>query len=131
VRLSACRRSGQRRCATSCRLRWPAPPSPPGPPRRSPGSSGPACRSSEPDSRPGRSPAPKAKAIAETLELLTDPDAAAAEALIADQLAGKTCAQVLRLAEQAALTVDPGLAERSREHAQKNYAHVSLFREKG
>ena len=74
---------------------------------------------------------PKARAVAETFGQLADPDAAAAEALIADQLAGKTCAQVLRLAEQAALTVDPGLAERSREHAQKNYAHVSLFREKG
>ena len=72
---------------------------------------------------------PKAKAIAETLELLTDPDAAAAEALIADQLAGKTYTQVLRLAEQAALTVDPGVAERRREHAQKNYARVSFFRE--
>jgi hypothetical protein len=72
---------------------------------------------------------PKARAIAETLEQLTDPDAAAAEALIADQLAGKTFTQVLRLAEQAALTVDPGLAERRREHAQKNYARVAFFRE--
>jgi hypothetical protein len=73
---------------------------------------------------------PKARAVAETLEQLTDPDAAAAEALIADQLAGKTYTQVLRLAEQAALTVDPELAERRREHAQKNYARVSFFREK-
>jgi uncharacterized protein DUF222 len=72
---------------------------------------------------------PKARAVVETLEQLTDPDAAAAEALIADQLAGKTHTQVLRLAEQAALTVDPHLAERRREHAQKNYARVSLFRE--
>jgi len=71
----------------------------------------------------------KARAVAETFEQLTDPDAAAAEALIADQLAGKTFTQVLRLAEQAALTVDPGLAERRREHAQKNYARVSFFRE--
>jgi hypothetical protein len=72
---------------------------------------------------------PKARAVVETLEQLTDPDAAAAEALIAGQLAGKTYTQVLRLAEQAALTVDPGLAERRREHAQKNYARVSFFRE--
>ena len=72
---------------------------------------------------------PKAKAVAETFEQLTDPDAAAAEALIADQLAGRTYTQVLRLAEQAALTVDPELAERRREHAQKNYARVSFFRE--
>jgi Domain of unknown function (DUF222) len=72
---------------------------------------------------------PKARAITETLAQLADLDAAAAEALIADQLAGKTYTQVLRLAEQAALTVDPHLAERRREHAQKNYARVSLFRE--
>jgi hypothetical protein len=72
---------------------------------------------------------PKAKAVAETFAQLTDPDAATAEALIMDQLAGKTYTQVLRLAEQAALTVDPGLAERRREHAQKNDARVSFFRE--
>jgi hypothetical protein len=72
---------------------------------------------------------PKARAVAETLAQLTDPDAAAAEALIADQLAGKTFTQVLRLAEQAALTVDPGLAERWRKHAQKTDARVSFFRE--
>ncbi len=72
---------------------------------------------------------PKARAVAETLVQLTDPDAAAAEALIADQLAGKTYTQVLRLAEQAALTVDPGMAERRREHAQKRDARVSFFRE--
>jgi hypothetical protein len=72
---------------------------------------------------------PKARAVADTFSQLTDPDAAAAEALIADQLAGKTYPQVLRLAEQAALTVDPKLAERWREHAQKNYARVTFFRE--
>jgi len=72
---------------------------------------------------------PKARAVAEVFEQLTDPDAAAAEALIDGQLAGKTYTQVLRLAEQAALTVDPGLAERRREHAQKNHARVTFFRE--
>jgi hypothetical protein len=63
---------------------------------------------------------PKARAIAETFQGLTDADAARAEAMIADLLAGKTYAQVLRLAEQAALTVDPALAERRRERAQQN-----------
>jgi hypothetical protein len=58
-----------------------------------------------------------------------DADAAAAEAMIIDQLKGKTYTQVLRLAEQAALTVDPALAERRREHAQRKNARVSLFRE--
>jgi hypothetical protein len=72
---------------------------------------------------------PKARVIADIFSQLTDPDAAAAEALIADQLAGKTFTQVLRLAEQAALTVDPDMAERWREHAQKNNARVSFFRE--
>ena len=67
--------------------------------------------------------------MAETFQQLTDADAAAAEALIVDQLADKTYTQVVRLAEQAALTVDPGLAERRREQAQKRDARVSFFRE--
>jgi Domain of unknown function (DUF222) len=72
---------------------------------------------------------PKAKAVVETFLFLLDADAATAEAMIVDHLKGKTYTQVLRLAEQAALTVDPGLAERRREHAQKKNARVSLFRE--
>jgi len=71
----------------------------------------------------------KARAIVETFRDLMDLDAAKAEAIIADQLAGKTYTQVLRLAEQAALTVDPGLAERRRERAVKNDARVTFFRE--
>ena len=67
--------------------------------------------------------------MAETFGPLADADAATAEAMIIDQLAGKTYTQVLRLAEQAALTVDPALAERRREHAQQNSARVSFFRE--
>jgi hypothetical protein len=72
---------------------------------------------------------PKARAIIETFKYLTDADAATAEAMILDQLAGKAYPQVLRLAEQAALTVDPELAERRREHAQKQNARVTFFRE--
>ena len=71
----------------------------------------------------------KARAVIETFKYLTDADAALAEALILDQLAGKTYTQVLRLAEQAALTVDPGLAERRREQARRLDARVILFRE--
>jgi hypothetical protein len=70
----------------------------------------------------------KARAVTETFRYLSDSDAARAEALILDQLAGKTYPQVLRLAEQAALTVDPELAARRREQAQKN-ARVTVFRE--
>jgi hypothetical protein len=71
----------------------------------------------------------KARAVTETFRYLSDADAARAEALIAGQLAGKTYPQVLRLAEQAAQTVDPGLAERRREQAQRKDARVTLFRE--
>ncbi|HEY6494879.1 MAG TPA: DUF222 domain-containing protein [Trebonia sp.] len=61
----------------------------------------------------------KVRAVMETFKYLNDGDAASAEALIRDRLAGKTYPQVLRLAEQAALTIDPELAERRREQAQK------------
>jgi hypothetical protein len=71
---------------------------------------------------------PKARAVADVFRGLSDQDAADAEALILDQLPGKTYPQVLRLAEQAALTVDPELAERRRREAQKD-ARVSFFRE--
>jgi hypothetical protein len=73
--------------------------------------------------------AAKARAVVETFQNLADADATEAEALVMDQLADKTYMQVLRLAEQAALTVDPGLAERRREQAQKRDARVSFFRE--
>jgi hypothetical protein len=71
---------------------------------------------------------PKARAVIETFKYLTDADAATAESLIAGQLADKTYTQVLRLAERAALTVDPELGERRRQQAQKS-ARVTLFRE--
>jgi len=71
----------------------------------------------------------KARAVIETFRYLTDADAARAEALIVGQLAGKTYPQVLRLAEQAALTVDPELAARRREQAQRKDARVTFFRE--
>ena len=71
---------------------------------------------------------PKARAVIETFKYLADTDAATAESLIANQLAGKTYTQVLRLAEQAALTVDPELGERRRQQAQKQ-ARVTFFRE--
>ena len=71
----------------------------------------------------------KARAVIETFKYLTDADAARAEALILNQLAGKTYTQVLRLADQAALTVDPELAARRREQAQRKDARVTFFRE--
>jgi hypothetical protein len=71
----------------------------------------------------------KARAVSETFKYLTDADAARAEDLILGQLVDKTYTQVLRLAEQAALTVDPGLAKRRREQSQRRDARVALFRE--
>jgi uncharacterized protein DUF222 len=73
---------------------------------------------------------PKARAVNDALELLSEPDKAAAEAMIAGRLAGKTYGQVDKLAARAAITVDPDLAERTREHAERNRARVILRRER-
>jgi Domain of unknown function (DUF222) len=73
---------------------------------------------------------PKARTVNDALELLGEEDKAAAEAMIADRLAGKTYGQVDKLAAQAAITVDPDLAERTREHAERNRARVILKRER-
>ncbi len=71
----------------------------------------------------------KARILAEEFQYLSDDDAARAEALVADQLAGKTPMQVARLAARAAASVDPDLARRRRENAQKEDARVRLWRE--
>ncbi|MGH3252018.1 MAG: DUF222 domain-containing protein, partial [Trebonia sp.] len=71
----------------------------------------------------------KAKAIQVALQQLTDEDAAAAEALVVPELPGKTHGQVARLAEQAAVTVDPGSAARRREDAERNRSRVHMYRE--
>src|SRR5580698_11079258 len=73
---------------------------------------------------------PKARAVRDALELLSEQDMARAEAMIAPQLAGKTYGQVESIAARAAITVDPGLAERTREHAERNRARVFLKRER-
>jgi hypothetical protein len=57
----------------------------------------------------------KAKAVDEALQPLTVEDAAAAEAMILPDLPGKTYGQVVKLAVQAAITVDPESATRRRE----------------
>ncbi len=73
---------------------------------------------------------PKARTVNDALELLSEPDKARAEAMIVERLAGKTFGQVDKLAAQAAITVDPELAERTREHAERNRARVILRRER-
>ena len=72
----------------------------------------------------------KARAVNDALELLSEPDKARAEAVIAPHLAGKTFGQVDRLAARAAITIDPDLAGRIREHAERNRATVVLRRER-
>jgi hypothetical protein len=71
----------------------------------------------------------KAKAVDEALQQLTDEDAAAAEAMILPDLPGKTHGQVMKLAVQAAITVDPESATRRREDAERNKCRVQLVRE--
>jgi hypothetical protein len=72
----------------------------------------------------------KARAVGDALELLGEADKARAEAMIAPRLAGKTYGQVEKIAAAAAITVDPDLAERAREHAERNRARVILKRER-
>jgi hypothetical protein len=71
----------------------------------------------------------KAKAVDEAMLLLSDEDAARAEAMIAPELPGKTYGQVAKLAGRAALAVDPESATRRREEAEQNRCRVQLSRE--
>ena len=71
----------------------------------------------------------KARAVDTALNLLSDQDAAAAEAMIVHELPGKTYGQVQKLAVQAAITVDPQSATRRREDAERNKCRVQVFRE--
>src|ERR1700753_88391 len=71
----------------------------------------------------------KARAVSDVFACLSPEDAARAEALILDQLPGKNYGQVLKLAQQAAITVDPDSATRRREDAEREQARVELFRE--
>jgi hypothetical protein len=71
----------------------------------------------------------KARAVYMSLNLLSDEDAATAEALIVPELPGKTYGQVQKLAVQAALTVDPESATRRREDAEQRRSRVEMFRE--
>jgi hypothetical protein len=74
----------------------------------------------------------KAMLIVKELSVLTEDDAATAEALILDRLAqtpAMTPGQLARLAAQTAVTVDPDGAERRRETAEKLDIRVRLWRE--
>ena len=74
----------------------------------------------------------KVMLIAKELSVLTEDDAATAEALILDRLAetpALTPGQLARLAAESAVTVDPDGAKRRRETAQKLDIRVRLWRE--
>ena len=74
----------------------------------------------------------KVRLIVETFQWLSDEDAARAEALLLPQLVGttgKTCGQIVNLANRIANQVDPGLAERRRKAAVKHASRVQMFRE--
>ena len=71
---------------------------------------------------------PKARLIAAVFEPLDEREAARAEALILDEVAGKTYPQVERLAWRAALAVAPDVAGRRRQAGERQ-ARVTVFRE--
>ncbi len=71
----------------------------------------------------------KAAIIAGELSVLSDEDAGRAEALIADQLAGKTPGQAGKLAAAAVVDVDPAGAQKRREQAERENARVRFWRE--
>ena len=71
----------------------------------------------------------KAKGVSEALQQLSFEDAAAAEAMILPDLPGKTYGQAVKLAVQAAITVDPESATRRREDAERDLSRVTMFRE--
>ena len=71
----------------------------------------------------------KAKIIADEMSVLDDAQAAAAERLILDDLAGKTPGQVGKLAALAVATVDPEGALKRREQAEREDARVRFWRE--
>ena len=71
----------------------------------------------------------KARIIYEATAVLDDDRAAAAETLIAGQLAGKTPGQIAALIASAVVTVDPDGARKRRERAEKEEARVRFWRE--
>ncbi|HLI41711.1 MAG TPA: DUF222 domain-containing protein [Streptosporangiaceae bacterium] len=71
----------------------------------------------------------KARIIAEATAVLGDDQAAAAEALIAGRLDGRTPTQIAQLIARAVVKVDPDGARKRREQAEKEQARVRLWRE--
>jgi hypothetical protein len=72
----------------------------------------------------------KAQIISDELSVLDGGDAAAAEKLILDQLAGQAPGQAGKLAARAACTVGPGGAAERRERAGREDARVRFWRDR-
>ena len=70
----------------------------------------------------------KARIIAEATRVLDGPGAAAAEASVIADIAGKSPGQIRAAIGRAVLRVDPGAARQRREQAQRD-ARVELWRE--
>ncbi len=73
----------------------------------------------------------KAKIVAEELFVLDDEHAARAEAMIIDDLAGKTPGLIGKLAAGAVASVDPDGTRKRREQAERDEARVRFWREHG
>jgi hypothetical protein len=71
----------------------------------------------------------KARIIADATSVLDDERAAAAETLVAGDLAGKTPGQVAAMIARAVVKVDPEGARKRREQAQRKEARVRFWRE--
>jgi hypothetical protein len=83
--------------------------------------------------RDGTLDVPRARLVTEVFAELSDENAARAEELLLPELTApprKTYTQVERIATAIAAAVDPGLAERRRESAQKHRSRVTVFRER-
>src|SRR5215467_7085717 len=73
----------------------------------------------------------KARIVSDELSVLDDEQAAQAEKLIVDQLAGKTPRQVGKLAASIVCTIDPDGARKRRERAERDEARVRFWRDNG
>ncbi|MBV9382221.1 MAG: DUF222 domain-containing protein [Streptosporangiaceae bacterium] len=71
----------------------------------------------------------KTRIIAEITSVLSDEQAAQAEALIAARWAGKTPSQIAAMIGRAVVSVDPDGARRRREEAERDKARVQFWRE--
>ena len=73
----------------------------------------------------------KARLISDELAVLDDEQAAEAEKLILDQIAGQPPGVISKLAAQAVCTVDPAGAAKRRQHEEREEARIRFWRANG